>query len=292
MTEKDQIKCVHCGAMSPKSNVQCWKCNKKLAESHKPEPPKEEKKAEIVVAAKKPSKLPKGVCPDCGTKNPVARKFCSNCGANLTGEVKCPSCNTINKKDEKFCGECGKPLSQAPQKPKGPTCIKCEAELDPNSAFCPECGVNNKSAEAKLSVASEKYPLPPELGIKDESEGATQGEPITAEEIRGLELMDGEKLLHKVTVKRMFDVVTPPSIYITNERLIKRVPKTLGLRSSIEDYSFGDMANVSVHKGLFGSDIIIKMRFNSEDFVIQGVPKAEAKTVHTLIRSGITGRLR
>jgi len=118
------------------------------------------------------------------------------------------------------------------------------------------------------------------------------GASIDPIEIQNLELMAGERVLHKVTTKRMFDMITPPSIFITNERLIKRIPKTLGLRSDIVDFSYVDMANVAVKKGLFGSDIIIKMRFHSADFVIEGVPKEEAKTIHTLLRYGITGRLK
>jgi len=286
------IECTSCKSLNPKKVKKCWNCGAAI-EIPEPEPPQKEEPAKV--ATEEPAKeLPKGVCPKCGTKNAVTRKFCSNCGANLTDEVKCPFCSATNKKDEKFCGECGKPLASVPPKPTGPTCPKCETLLDSDSSFCPGCGFNMVSVEVKQR-ASEKYPLPPGLGLKSESEDSeesAQGEPVTAAEIRGLELMADEKVLHKVTTKRMFDMITPPSVYVTNYRVIRRVPKTLGLRSDIQDWMFQDMANVKVNKGLLGSDIEIIMRFNSERFKIEGLPKAETKTLHTLIRYGILGKLR
>lgn len=33
MDKIQQIKCIHCGSLSPATNAQCWKCNKKLKDS-------------------------------------------------------------------------------------------------------------------------------------------------------------------------------------------------------------------------------------------------------------------
>ncbi len=42
-----------------------------------------------------------------GQKAPAARKFCSGCGATLTGTKKCPKCGKDVQAATKFCDECG-----------------------------------------------------------------------------------------------------------------------------------------------------------------------------------------
>ena len=81
------------------------------------------------------------------------------------------------------------------------------------------------------------------------------------------------------------------SIFVTNRRLIKVKPKTLGLRSDIEDYLYKDMANINLDKGIFRSSIHIVMRFNSESVGIEDIPKDGANEVFKAIQEGIAGRL-
>jgi len=60
------------------------------------------------------------LCPSCRFENPVGRKFCSECGAELARP--CAQCGAENTSAAKFCGECGAslatpvrpPVSQAP----------------------------------------------------------------------------------------------------------------------------------------------------------------------------------
>ncbi len=49
------------------------------------------------------------VCSNCGTENPVGRKFCGACGQPLA--VVCPVCGTANEPRFAFCGECGSSLA-------------------------------------------------------------------------------------------------------------------------------------------------------------------------------------
>jgi hypothetical protein len=50
-------------------------------------------------------------CSSCGSENREGRKFCADCGAELT--VACGACKATNRLNERFCGECGKPLTEA-----------------------------------------------------------------------------------------------------------------------------------------------------------------------------------
>ncbi len=54
-------------------------------------------------------------CRECGTENPVARKFCRECGARLP--LPCSQCGFENLPGDKFCGECGHDL----RKPSEPS---------------------------------------------------------------------------------------------------------------------------------------------------------------------------
>jgi class 3 adenylate cyclase/tetratricopeptide (TPR) repeat protein len=47
-------------------------------------------------------------CANCDTENESGRKFCLECGTQLS--VTCPNCGTANNPAAKFCGECGTTL--------------------------------------------------------------------------------------------------------------------------------------------------------------------------------------
>ena len=81
------------------------------------------------------------------------------------------------------------------------------------------------------------------------------------------------------------------SIVVTERRVIKMKPKTLGLRADIRDYLYKDMANVKLNKGLLRSGIRIQMRFMSEDVRIENIPKDGANKVFKAIQNGIAGRI-
>src|ERR1019366_3964752 len=48
------------------------------------------------------------VCSNCGAENPVAKKFCGDCGTALAGV--CASCGGSNAPGKRFCGDCGASL--------------------------------------------------------------------------------------------------------------------------------------------------------------------------------------
>ena len=48
-------------------------------------------------------------CSNCGSENPVGKKFCGNCGTQLGNS--CPKCGVENPQSNKFCGDCGAVLA-------------------------------------------------------------------------------------------------------------------------------------------------------------------------------------
>ena len=79
------------------------------------------------------------------------------------------------------------------------------------------------------------------------------------------------------------------SIVITDRRVIKMHPKTLGLRAQIEDHLYKDRANVKLDKGMFRSSISINMRFMAEPVSIENIPKDGANEAFKMIQNGISG---
>jgi class 3 adenylate cyclase/tetratricopeptide (TPR) repeat protein len=67
------------------------------------------------------------VCAACSTENEPGRKFCGECGAQLSRS--CPSCATANPAGTKFCGECGVALTSAASPLPPPAAAHAERRL-------------------------------------------------------------------------------------------------------------------------------------------------------------------
>jgi hypothetical protein len=111
------------------------------------------------------------------------------------------------------------------------------------------------------------------------------------EEIKKI-LESDEKVLYGVQQAGLGGKITGlESAFVTNKRVIRMKPKTLGLRADIEDYMYKDMANVKLDKGILRSSISIVMRFRSDNVNIENIPKEEAYKIYKAIDDGIAGRL-
>lgn len=77
------------------------------------------------------------------------------------------------------------------------------------------------------------------------------------------------------------------SVFVTNKRMIKLKPNTLGLRSEIEDYLYKDIANVKLDNGILRSSIHIVTRFRTEPIIIENIPKDAANKIYKIIQEGI-----
>ena len=104
-------------------------------------------------------------CPGCGSQSPQGKKFCPDCGYDMSrsvggssgNEFTCACCGSKNSRTKKFCAECGKKYNPCPKcgedMPEGALsckacgyapsvpCPSCGKPLpSPSAKFCPECG--------------------------------------------------------------------------------------------------------------------------------------------------------
>jgi len=82
------------------------------------------------------------------------------------------------------------------------------------------------------------------------------------------------------------------SVFVTDRRVIKMRPKTLGLKGDIIDYRYADMTNVKLNKGILRSSIFIETRFQTPNVRIENIPKEGANRMFKTIQEGNSGRLR
>lgn len=75
-------------------------------------------------------------CPKCGTKLPIAARFCPACGEHFSQEAQaapgCPACGKPVPAGSKFCMECGAPLVLQ--------CPGCGTNVPAGGKFCLNCG--------------------------------------------------------------------------------------------------------------------------------------------------------
>ena len=100
-------------------------------------------------------------------------------------------------------------------------------------------------------------------------------------------LYTDETVIAKIHQSRLKKLFTPDSIFVTNQRIILYMPRTMGLRKTIEDYRYEDMANFKADRGILFSTIVITQRFMSNDLVLTALPKGKADKIARLIHEGI-----
>ena len=107
-------------------------------------------------------------------------------------------------------------------------------------------------------------------------------------------LLPAEEILMVGEQKRVVpggSLTTPNKIYVTNRRIIFRNPKLLGLKADINDFSYEDIANIRLHRGVFSTEIFLKSRFLSDQVALPAVDKDTATRINEYIRKGMRGEL-
>jgi hypothetical protein len=100
-------------------------------------------------------------------------------------------------------------------------------------------------------------------------------------------LYGDEVVLAHVKQSRWKRLFAPDSIFVTSHRIILYSPKALGLRKTIEDYRYQDMANFKTDRGIFFTKLTITQRFMSNDLVIDSLPKGKTDKIARIIHEGI-----
>ena len=90
-------------------------------------------------------------------------------------------------------------------------------------------------------------------------------------------------------LKMLEKAIAPDSIWITNRRIIVYKPSgaTLGITKDIQDYPYTEIVNVFQHKGFLSSKIAVKMRFLTDNIVLDLIPKGDVTRVYRLIRENV-----
>lgn len=107
-------------------------------------------------------------------------------------------------------------------------------------------------------------------------------------------LLPGEQVLLVAEQSRVAlggSFTTPNKIYLTNRRLIFRNPQLLGLKADLNDFSYQDIANIRMRRGVFSTEIFLKSRFLSDEVVLPAVDKDTARRVNEYIRKGMMNQL-
>jgi hypothetical protein len=100
-------------------------------------------------------------------------------------------------------------------------------------------------------------------------------------------LLADEQVVAVIKQSRLKTAITPDSIIITNQRIIRYSPSTLGLHKEIEDYRYEDIANLKIDKGILFATITVKRRFMSEDLILDNLPEGQVDYVSRLIQENL-----
>jgi len=100
-------------------------------------------------------------------------------------------------------------------------------------------------------------------------------------------LLADEQVMAVIKQSRLKAAITPDSIVVTNQRIIRYSPSSLGLHKEIEDYRYEDIANLKIDKGIMFARIIVKRRFMSEDLILDNLPEGQVDYIFRLIQENL-----
>lgn len=100
-------------------------------------------------------------------------------------------------------------------------------------------------------------------------------------------LLADEQVMAVVKQSRLKAAITPDSIIVTNQRIIRCSPSALGLRKEIEDYRYEDIANLKIDKGILFATITARRRFMSQDLILDKLLKGQADYISRVIQENL-----
>jgi len=100
-------------------------------------------------------------------------------------------------------------------------------------------------------------------------------------------LDEDEKVLFSIKQKKYRPAINIESVTITSKRVILRRPSMLRIKKSYVDYGYPDITNIVLDKGPLRSTIMLNLKMDANDLVIEDVPNEMAQQAFRLIREGI-----
>ena len=81
--------------------------------------------------------------------------------------------------------------------------------------------------------------------------------------------------------------ISVDSVVLTNERIILRHPHDIRLKRDFTDFSYTDVANAVLDKGVLRSTVRCQLRFGGDPLSLNDLPNSEAEKAYGIIRSNI-----
>ncbi len=78
------------------------------------------------------------------------------------------------------------------------------------------------------------------------------------------------------------------SVVLTNQRIILRHPRDLGLKKDYTDFSYVDIANAILDKGILRSTIKCVLRFGGDPLALNDLPNDYAMKAYGIIRENLS----
>jgi hypothetical protein len=180
--------CPNCGNQTGEGAIFCDRCGTRL--------PQPEVAAPMPTAAPTPAAAPAGgsvICPACGAGNVPGEAFCDFCGSPLEAPAPVPEAAPAPAAPEVASAEAAAVAPPAPAAESGKlTCPACGAEVQPDEAFCPDCGASLAQppippepvaeAEAVVEPAAVAAEAPPEPAPAPEAVPAAEAAPAAVTE--------------------------------------------------------------------------------------------------------------
>ena len=100
-------------------------------------------------------------------------------------------------------------------------------------------------------------------------------------------LDDQEKVLFSIKQKKYRPAINIESVTITSKRVILRRPSLMRIKKSYVDYSYTDITNIVLAKGPLRSTLMLNLKLDANDLIIDDIPNQMAQQAFRLIREGI-----
>jgi len=103
-----------------------------------------------------------------------------------------------------------------------------------------------------------------------------------------VELLGPNELVELYIQQKIYHTkINIDSVLLTNERIILRHPHAMGLKKDYADFSYTDIANVLLEKGILRSTVKCMLRFGGDPLALQDLPNHEAEKAYGIIRENL-----